>query len=79
MPAPRSNQKWELKNGKPVITTPAIAAKSEEIPVARLDRQIERIGQRKEQAAEMLAQAQKDFDDLEKFEAELKALRAQIP
>jgi hypothetical protein len=75
----RGNQRWEIKNGKPVITTPAVAAQSEEIPVARLDRQIERISRRKEQAAESLAVAQKEFDDLEAFETELKALRAQIP
>lgn len=79
MPAMRGNQKWDIKNGKPVLVTPAVAAKSEEVPIERLDRQIERIGQRKERAGEALATAQKEYDDLVAYEAELKALRAKVP
>lgn len=73
------NQKWEVKNGKAMLVTPAVAAKSEEVPVARLDRQIERVGQRKARAAETLAAAQKEYDELVSYETELKALRAKIP
>jgi hypothetical protein len=74
----RGNQKWDVKNGKPVLVTPAVAAKSEEVPVERLDRQIERVGQRKERAKVALDQVQAEYDELVKYEAELKAVRAKI-
>jgi hypothetical protein len=74
----RGNQKWDVKNGKPVLVTPAVAAKSEEVPVGRLDRQIERVGQRKERAKAALDQVQAEYDELVKYEAELKAVRAKI-
>jgi len=75
---PRGNQKWDVKNGKAVLVTPAVAAKSEEVPVQRLDRQIERVGQQKARAAEALAAMQAQFNELEAYEAELVALRAKI-
>jgi hypothetical protein len=78
MPRIKGNQKWEVKNGKPMLVTPAVAAKSEEVPVERLDRQIQRIGSRKERAAEALAAAQAEYDELVAFEAELTALREQV-
>lgn len=74
----RGPQKWDVKNGKVVMVTPAVEAKSEEIPVERLDRQIERIGHRKERAQEALTAAQAEYDELVKFETELKALRAKV-
>lgn len=77
MPGMRA-QKWDVKNGKPVIVTPAVAAKSEEVPVERLDRQIERIGQRKARAAEAVAAAQAELTEIEAYEAELKAVRAKL-
>lgn len=79
MPRLSGPQKWDVKNGKPVLVTPAVAAQSEEVPVERLDRQIERIGQRKARAAEALAAAQAELDEITKYEAELKAVRAKIP
>jgi chromosome segregation ATPase len=74
----RSNQQWDVKDGKPVLVTPAVQAASETIPVKRLDREIERTAHRKEQAKAALDAAQTEYDELEKYEADLKALRAQV-
>ena len=75
----KRGKEWDVKAGKLVLETPAVAKKSEELPVARLDREITRAERQKEQAQAQLTQAQTEFDEASTYEAELKALRAQIP
>jgi hypothetical protein len=75
----KGKQQWDVKNGKVVMVIPAEAAKSEEVPVARLDRMIERATRQKERAAETLAEAQTALDEATTFETGLKDLRAQLP
>lgn len=75
----KGKQQWDVKNGKVVLVTPAEAATSEEIPVGRLDRVIVRAGRQKERAEATLAEAQTAYDEAAKYEADLKALRAQVP
>jgi hypothetical protein len=76
---PIGNKEWKVKNGKVLLETPAVEATSEEVPVARLDRQITRAERQKERAQAQLDQAQAEFDEAATHEAELKALRAQLP
>ena len=78
MPRGMGNRKWEIQDGKPVIVTPAVEAKVEQMPVKRLDREIERTGRRKEQVKAQLDQVQAEYDELVTHEEELKALREQI-
>jgi hypothetical protein len=78
MPANKRGQNWKVKDGKVMLEVPAVAAKSEEVPVTRLDRELERTTKRKARATEQLAEAQKALDDLTAYESELQALRDQI-
>jgi hypothetical protein len=75
----KRGKNWDVKGGKLVIETPAVAATSEELPVARLDKEITRAERRKTRAEADLATAQTAFDEATAYEAELKALRADLP
>lgn len=75
----RGNKEWDVKNGKVSLNTPAVAATTEEVPVAQLDRAIERAERQKARAQADLDRAQAEFDKVDKYEADLKALRGQLP
>jgi hypothetical protein len=75
----KGKQQWDVKNGKVVLVTPAEVEKSEEVPVAQLDRVIERAERKKERAEAALAEAQATLDEATAYEEGLKALRASVP
>jgi septal ring factor EnvC (AmiA/AmiB activator) len=78
MPGRKSNQKWEVRDGKPVVTTPAVEATTQEVPVKRLEREIARTARRREQVEAQLAELQTEVDDLKAHEAEVQAVLDQV-
>ena len=74
----KKDKTWKVVDGAVVIETPAVDATEVEVPVAQLDRMIERLGMRKARAAAALAQAQERYDSLLAEETSLVAVRAQV-
>jgi hypothetical protein len=74
----KRGQEWDVKNGKAVLVTPAVEEASEEVPVARLNREIARATRRKEALQQALARAQAEYDEAAQYETELVAIRDSV-
>jgi small-conductance mechanosensitive channel len=74
----KNKPQWGVKQGVATRTRGATEETVVEVPPAQLDRTIQRLGKRKEQLAQRLAQVQANYDAVVAEEAELVALREQV-